>query len=222
MKVLVIGCGTFGLNVAIEMDRGGHEVSIVDIKYKNFELLPDSFHGKRINGDALAHDVLDRAHVDLVDAVILTTTDDIMNLTLARMFQDKFKKINIIALNTKPQYRMFYDNMNIQTVSMVSWGILRIEELLTNKLERSPYSLGKTEVGVYNVVVPKSETNFLSDDLLKVKQCIIFAFTHNEKTMSLSEGIMVESGDVLHVSTNTEGLRNLYMSLGMKTKEGMK
>lgn len=222
MKVLVIGCGTFGLNIAIEMDRGGHDVSVVDIKYKSFELLPDSFHGKRINGDALAHDVLERAHVDLVDAVVITTTDDILNLTMARMFQDKFKKSNIIALNTKPQYRMFYDNMNIQTVSMVSWGILRIEELLTNKLEQSPYSLGTTEVGVYNVIVPKINTKFSSDDLMKVRQCIIFAITHNEKTMSFTEGMQVESGDVLHVSTNTEGLRNLYMSLGIMTKEGTK
>jgi len=50
MKVIVIGCGTFGLNVAIEMDRGGHEVSVVDIKYKSFEMLPDSFHGSGLMG----------------------------------------------------------------------------------------------------------------------------------------------------------------------------
>jgi trk system potassium uptake protein TrkA len=222
MKALVIGCGKFGLNIAIEMDRAGHEVSIVDCSYKSFEQLPDSFSGKRINGDALVRDVLDRAHVETADAVVLTPTDDALNLSLARMFQDKFKKSNIIALNTKPEYRLYYDKLGIQTVSMISWGVLRIEELLTNNLRKSAYCLGTTEVGVYNVVVPDNGVTISAEALQKISQCLIFALTHQDITVNFTNELVVVPGDILHVSTNTEGLRNLYMSLGMKTKEVMK
>lgn len=219
MRVLVIGCGTFGLNIAVEMDRSGHEVSVVDSNYNRFEQLPDSFRGKRINGDALVRDVLDRANAGLADAVVLTPSDDVLNLSLARMFQEKFHTSNIIALNTKPEYRMFYDKLDTQTISMVSWGVLRIEEQLTNRLQKSAYCLGATEVGVYNVVVPDNGVSISTEELQKVTQCLIFALTHEDVTVNFTNELTIVPRDILHVSTNTEGLRNLYMSLGMKTRE---
>ncbi len=219
MKILVIGCGTFGANVAVEMDLAGHEITVVETKYENFNQLPDTFRGKRINGDALVKEVLDRAHADQADAVILTTSVDTLNLTLARMFQEKYQQKNIVALNTKLEYRLLFDAMEVQTVSMISWGVLRIEEKIAHRMGKSAASLDPKAVGVYNVVVPDNGLSFSAQELQKVSQCLIFSITHENKTRLFTSNLPVVPGDILHVSANTEGLKNLFISLGVDSKE---
>ncbi len=219
MKILVVGCGTFGSNVAVEMDLAGHEVAVVETVYENFNQLPDTFRGKRINGDALVKEVLDRAHASEADAIILTTASDSLNLTLSRMFLDKFQKTNIVALNTKPEYRLLFDGMGVQTVSMINWGVLRIEEKISKTAGKNALPLDPTAVTVYNALVPDQGRSFSAGELMKVPQCLIFSITRDNKTELFTDNLTVNPGDILHVSANSEGLRNLFLYLGMDTKE---
>ncbi len=201
------------------MDLAGHEVAVVETVYENFNQLPDTFRGKRINGDALVKEVLDRAHASEADAIILTTASDSLNLTLSRMFLDKFQKTNIVALNTKPEYRLLFDGMGVQTVSMINWGVLRIEEKISKTAGKNALPLDPTAVTVYNALVPDQGRSFSAGELMKVPQCLIFSITRDNKTELFTDNLTVNPGDILHVSANSEGLRNLFLYLGMDTKE---
>lgn len=219
MNILVIGCGSFGSAIAVELEKAGHEISIIDKSYDSFLKLPDDFRGKRNNGDVLVHDVILRSRIEQAEAVILTISDDVMNLTIARMLMNKFAVKKIIALNTNPNLRGIYDEMNIPTVSMVSWGVLRIGSMLTANSEKSSLTVGNSEVGVYNVIVPASAKEIDPAAVMSVEQCMVFAISHEGFTRAMNKEVPVVPGDVLHVSTSTEGLRSLYSVLGMIAKE---
>ena len=141
MNVIVIGCGKFGTSIASELEHAGYDVVVVDNDYQSFADLPDSFHGRRINGDAMDLEVLERAKVKDADAVILTSQDDTTNLVLAHMFKNHFNIENVISLNTDPEFRFYYDMTGNNTFSMVSCGTLKIEDILLTQSKPSVDSI---------------------------------------------------------------------------------
>ena len=64
MKVIVVGCGRFGSELAYRLYKSGHEVAIVDAIPEAFNILPVDFRGRLIEGDALNQDVLHRAGIE--------------------------------------------------------------------------------------------------------------------------------------------------------------
>jgi branched-chain amino acid aminotransferase len=69
MKVIVVGCGRFGSELAYRLYKSGHEVAIVDAIPEAFNILPVDFRGRLIEGDALNQDVLHRAGIEHADAL---------------------------------------------------------------------------------------------------------------------------------------------------------
>ena len=210
MNVIVIGCGKFGTSIASELEHAGYEVVVVDKDYQSFADLPDSFHGRRINGDAMDLEVLERAKIKDADAVILTSQDDTTNLVLAHMFKNHFNIDNVISLNTDPEFRFYYDMTGNNTISMVSWGTLKIEEILMKKSKPSDDSIETTPSEIFNVVLPDIGKPYSAIELQKVPGSIIFAITHDHITSKFLDKTEVKPGDILHMSSTMEGLRNFY------------
>ncbi len=61
MKVIVIGCGRLGAELAYNLFKRGHDVSVIDNVPASFNNLPADFQGRLNEGEALSQDVLHRA-----------------------------------------------------------------------------------------------------------------------------------------------------------------
>ncbi len=61
MRILIVGAGVVGFNLAEELSREGHDISIIDQDKKKTQHLADSLDVLTINGNACMPSVLERA-----------------------------------------------------------------------------------------------------------------------------------------------------------------
>ncbi|GAI42631.1 unnamed protein product, partial [marine sediment metagenome] len=73
MKVVIMGCGRVGAELAALLDREGQEVTILDIDPDAFGQLPSDFKGSRVVGNGIDQDVLRRIGVAEADAFVAVT-----------------------------------------------------------------------------------------------------------------------------------------------------
>lgn len=84
-KVLIIGCGRLGANIAALASEKGQNVIVVDRNHNSFDRLPESFSGYRVTGDATDLSLLEEAYIKTAKEVVIATGDDNVNLFLAHV-----------------------------------------------------------------------------------------------------------------------------------------
>ncbi len=155
MKVIVVGCGRIGAQLANRMFQTGHQVTVIDIVASAFEILDPSFRGRTLEGDVLAEDMLRRAGIETADGLAAVTSSDSLNAVIAHVARTVYSIKNVVARNYEPRWQLLYDVFDIQTVGPGSWGAQRMEEMLSDVTLRTVFSAGNGEVEVYEVLVPE-------------------------------------------------------------------
>lgn len=84
-KVIVIGSGRLGSNIATHMSQVGEDVIIIDATDDSFRKLHESFSGYSVVGDATDLAVLENAYVKHAKTVIITTDSDNVNIYLGHI-----------------------------------------------------------------------------------------------------------------------------------------
>ncbi|MFA7110433.1 MAG: NAD-binding protein, partial [Bacilli bacterium] len=84
-KVLIIGCGRLGANIAALASEKGQNVIVVDRNHNSLDRLPESFSGYRVTGDATDLSLLEEAYIKTAKEVVIATGDDNVNLFLAHV-----------------------------------------------------------------------------------------------------------------------------------------
>ena len=76
MKVVIMGCGRVGAQLASLMDADGHEVTILDVDEYSFRRLASTFNGTALLGNGTEEDSLKRAGIEQADAFVAVTQGD--------------------------------------------------------------------------------------------------------------------------------------------------
>jgi trk system potassium uptake protein TrkA len=123
MKVVIMGCGRVGAQLAIYLDRDGHDVTVLDLRESQFErFLPDDFGGRRIVGDGRDQDVLRRAGVDGADAFVSCTAGDNRNVMAAQMAKHIFNVPRVVCRIYDPLREEMYKMLGLRTISPTKVG----------------------------------------------------------------------------------------------------
>ena len=85
MNILIIGCGSAGAALAARLDKGGHDVSVIDKSEYSFDALPPDFSGFTTTGVPIDGDILKRAGIGTCDALFAVTDEDDMNIMCAQL-----------------------------------------------------------------------------------------------------------------------------------------
>ena len=219
MKVIVIGCGRTGAELAYRLSKSGHQVSVIDNDGEAFTKLPSDFIGLTNEGDALNRDVLRRAGAEKAEGLAAVTGSDAMNAVLGHLARTYYHIPHIVVRNYEPGYRHLIESFNLQLVSGSSWGAQRMEELLYHEDVRVVFSAGNGEVEIYEVTVPKNCEGAMLDELLSAGSCIAISLTRAGRAVLPGKNIKVEAGDVLLVSATMEGVSALRSRLCEPVKE---
>ncbi len=209
MRVVVIGCGRMGAELAGRLFQRGHEVSVVDMEASAFNKLPVGFEGRISEGEAINRDVLHRSGIERADAVAVVTDSDIMNAVVGHLARDYFHISNVVVRNHDPRYRPILEAYNLQVISALSWGSQRIEEMIYHGDVRAVFSAGNGEVEIYELAVPKDWTGRTLRDLIGENLCLPVSITRAGRAVLPSAEMLVEEGDVLHVSATLDGVEAL-------------
>lgn len=133
MKVVIMGCGRVGAQLATMLDREGHDVTILDLNSGAFSrrLAPD-FRGRAIVGNGIDMDSLRKAGIQDADAFVAVTQGDNRNVMAAQIAQHLFNVPRVVCRIYDPIREELYHSLGIETISPTKVGA----KLLHDALER--------------------------------------------------------------------------------------
>jgi trk system potassium uptake protein TrkA len=216
MKVIVVGCGRMGSELAYLLYKRGQEVSVIDNSPAAFNNLPPDFQGHLIEGDAMALDVLRRAGIENTNALAVVTSSDNLNLVIGHVANSVYNVPKVIARNFEPRLREIFETFNLQVVSATNWGAQRMEEMIYHENIRAVYSAGNGEVEIYELTLPVGWDRKLVADLsLSEGCCILASITRAGRSFIPRQDDELLVGDRLHLSSTFEGIEDLRKRLGL-------
>ncbi|MCI5651425.1 MAG: TrkA family potassium uptake protein [Ruminococcus bromii] len=133
MNVLVIGCGMLGRKIAQTLDRMGWDVSAMDARESELELLSESFGGVTFRGYPMDLRDLRQAGIESCDAVAVTTADDNLNIAVAQIARDYFGISNVVARVSDPARESIFENLGLRTVCPTNLAGDTIVNVLTGE-----------------------------------------------------------------------------------------
>ncbi len=209
MKIIVVGCGRMGAELAYRLYQRGHDVAVIDVNSAAFNHLPADFQGRFYEGDTLSYDVLHRAGIEHCDALAAVTNSDALNLVIAHTAKVAFRVRNVVARNYDPNCRELYEVFNIQVISATGWAAQRLEEMIYHSEIRTVFSAGNGEVEVYELKVPADLDGKPLQSLLEGTETVPVSLTRAGKSVLPSPELILQVNDIVHISATLDGITAL-------------
>jgi trk system potassium uptake protein TrkA len=219
MKVIVVGCGRMGSELAQRLFKRGHDVAVIDHLDEAFNHLSPDFQGRLYVGEALNQDVLERAGIKTCDALAAVTEDDPLNLVVSHMARTHYKIQHVIARNYDPQYRNLFEAFNLQVVSATGWAAQRMEELLYHEELRTVFSAGNGEVEIYEITIPEGWNGQKLGKLVANQSCVAISVTRAGRAFLPTVDTVLEADDVLLVGATLTGIEAVRNRAGLNHEE---
>ncbi len=117
MKVIIMGCGRVGAQLAIMLDKEKYNVTTLDTNIESFRRLPPEFKGTALLGSGLDEDTLRKAGVETADAFIALTQGDNRNIMAAQIARHIFHVPKVICRIYDPLRRDIYSMLGLEALS---------------------------------------------------------------------------------------------------------
>jgi len=219
MKVIVVGCGRLGAELAYRLFRSGQEVSLIDQNGVAFNALPADFEGRLHEGDALNRDVLHRAGVEHADALLAATGSDSLNAVIAHVARQVYNVPRVVARNYDYRNRPIYETFGVQIVSAASWGAQRMEELVYHSDVRTVFSAGNGEVEVYEATILAAWDGHRVADLLHSAGSVVISVTRAGRSMLPEAEMVLHTDDIVLFGATVEGVEAIRERMGLVRQE---
>ena len=145
---------------------------------------------------------------------------DPLNAVVGHLALTYFNVPNVVVRNYDPRYRPLLESFGLQMVSALSWGAQRIEEMMYHGDVRAVFSAGNGEVEVYEVAVPENCADLTLEDIMACDVCVAVAVTRAGKAVLPDAKMVLQTGDLIHVSATLEGAEMLRMRIRSCKKGG--
>ena len=117
MKVVIMGCGRAGAQLAGSLDGDGHLVSILDTDAYSFRRLPSTFSGTALMGNGTDEETLKKAGIEDADAFVAITQGDNRNVMAAQIAKHIFNVPRVICRIYDPLRQELYNTLGLETFS---------------------------------------------------------------------------------------------------------
>src|SRR4051812_15950583 len=108
MNALVIGCGRVGSSIALELNREGWDVTVIDENEDALSRLGDHWPGTFVVGHGMDIEVLRDAGIEDADAVTVATDGDNTNIVIGQVAQKRFGIQCVVVRVLDPARADFY------------------------------------------------------------------------------------------------------------------
>lgn len=200
MKVIVVGLGRMGRGLARNLSKKGHQVTVIDSNPEKFENLGNSFNGTKIEGFGFDKDILTKAQIDKVDAVVSCTNSDEVNAVIARIAKNIYRVPRVVARLYDARKADIYRRLGVHTISTTTWGIERATEYITYNRLDSVYEMGNGSVNLVRIEVPPMLVGHTVNEILVLGEIHVVSINRNGKTFMPTSGTIFEAEDVLYIS----------------------
>ncbi len=131
MKIIIMGCGRVGAQIASLLEQDGHEITVIDIDAYSFRRLPPDFNGTALLGNGMDEDTLERAGIREADVFVAMTQGDNRNVMAAQIAKHIFNVPRVISRIYDPLRQELYDTLGLEAFSPTTI----FAELVREKIE---------------------------------------------------------------------------------------
>jgi trk system potassium uptake protein TrkA len=216
MKVIVVGCGRMGAELALALAREGKEVTVVDRDPRAFARLGAGFTGTRVEGIGFDRDVLVRAGVERSDALAALTSGDNVNIVTARIARTIFRVPKVVARVYDPRRAEVYARLGLQTVSTTAWGASRVQQLLVHGELNVIRSIGSGGLSIVEHEVP---SYWVGRDVGHVSvpgEISVTAILRKEAALLPARETVFQQGDLAVIAVMAHARGRLEHLLGLR------
>jgi trk system potassium uptake protein TrkA len=130
MKVVIMGCGRVGAQLAALLDSEGHQVTVLDVNSGSFRRLLPTFKGTALLGDGTDEDSLRKAEIEEADAFVAVTQGDNRNVMAAQIAKHIFNVPKVLCRIYDPLREELYQTLGLDAISPT----MVVAQLLKEKL----------------------------------------------------------------------------------------
>ena len=117
MKVVIMGCGRVGAQLATLLDNEGHSVAVLDIEAYSFRRLPSDFNGTALLGNGIDEAVLKKAGIEEADIFVALTQGDNRNVMAAQIAKHIFNVPRVVCRIYDPLRQELYSTLGLEAFS---------------------------------------------------------------------------------------------------------
>ncbi len=117
MRIVIMGCGRVGAQIAGLLEQEGHTITILDIDIYSFRRLPPDFKGTALFGNGMDEEVLKRSGIEEADVFVAMTQGDNRNVMAAQIAKHIFNVPRVISRIYDPLRQELYDALGIEAFS---------------------------------------------------------------------------------------------------------
>ncbi len=117
MKVVIMGCGRVGAQLATLLDSEGHSVAVLDIDAYSFRRLPSNFNGTALLGNGIDEAVLKKAGIEGADIFVALTQGDNRNVMAAQIAKHIFNVPRVVCRIYDPLRQELYSTLGLEAFS---------------------------------------------------------------------------------------------------------
>lgn len=206
MKVIVMGCGRVGSELALQLLDGGHDVAVIDKNPAAFVKYPPGTRATTIVGLGFDRDVLEEAGIKEADAFVAVSSGDNSNIVSARVALEHYHVPKVVARIYDPRRADIYENLNIPTVATTKWGVKQIQLMLFHDRSELRESLGGGDLVRARVPVPQHLVGKPATSLNVPGQLLVAAVSRGGGGFIPTDDSTLQEGDFLGVIMAKDGM----------------
>lgn len=123
MRVVIMGCGRVGAGLAQQLQREGHDVTVLDTDGFAFRRLLPKFDGRRLLGSGTDDRILVEAGIEQADVFVAVASGDNRNILAAQKAREIYGVKRVVTRVKDPLRAELFARLGLQTFSPTKVGI---------------------------------------------------------------------------------------------------
>ena len=197
-----MGCGRVGSTLAVDLEKSGHTVAVIDQNREAFRRLGANFNGRTVAGVGFDRDTLLEAGIEKADAFAAVSNGDNSNILAARVARETFGVKNVVARIYDPGRAEIYQRLGIPTVATVLWTTDQIMRRLTPDGTKSEW---RDATGTILLVEVSLHKDWYGESILLIEKntnARVAFVTRLGEALLPDEHTVLQEGDLVHLLVN--------------------
>lgn len=197
-----MGCGRVGSTLAVDLEKSGHTVAVIDQNREAFRRLGANFNGRTVAGVGFDRDTLLEAGIEKADAFAAVSNGDNSNILAARVAREIFGVKNVVARIYDPGRAEIYQRLGIPTVATVLWTTDQIMRRLTPDGTKSEW---RDATGTILLVEVSLHKDWYGESILLIEKntnARVAFVTRLGEAVLPDEHTVLQEGDLVHLLVN--------------------
>ncbi len=208
-----MGCGRVGSTLALNLEKLGHTVAIIDRDPSSFRRLGAEFNGRRIEGIGFDRRTLTAADIGSAYAFAAVSSGDNSNIIAARVARETFGIEHVVARIYDPGRAEIYQRLGIPTVATVKWTADQVVQRIVPQGARAVHTDASGQVVLVEVPAHLGWVGMPYADLAARTASRIAYITRLGEGTLPKDGMVHQQGDLVHLLVRRDQLHRVEQQL---------